>query len=582
MTPPLRCIEGAATTPTTGMKTSRLISHSLLLLLLGALHSLSFAPQPLPTTVLPYVALISLSIFIYLLNGIPRARARLRPAFFFGLGNFGLGLYWIYISLHDYGGLWAPLALVAVFAFSALLSLFYVAIAVLQAWLYPYQSLQNNRQAFINAALWASLWTLFEWLRGTVFTGFPWLNIGYGHVDGTLAGWASALGAYGVSWMAAFTAAALACFFQLHRHPAESHSMAADQLPKVKGFWHASGVLIAAFILNLSGLLLHGISWSEPHGAPFFVRLTQGNVEQSMKFDAQRFEQGMQTYFELASLPAKTPQSRPQLIVLPETVIPVFQHRLPAAFWQQWIDLAARQQSTLLLGVPLYDESSEATSETLNTLLTGQYTNSVIAIDADTTVLEIMTLALPHRYDKHHLVPFGEFIPPGFQWFIDLLNIPLGDFHRGAPVQPPFGILDQHIAPNICYEDVFGEEILRSLQTHAQPGPTLLLNISNLGWFGDTWALRQHLQISRLRAIETARPMLRSTNTGITAVIDPDGVVRAMLEQHTVGVLDVEVQGYSGQTPYMRWGNSLILAISLLLSLSIGLQKMIGRKKRVL
>lgn len=555
------------------MTRARLLSQSIFFLLLGALHSLSFAPQPLPTTVLPYLALITLSVYIYQLNRLPGVRARLRPAFLFGLGNFGLGLYWIYISLHTYGELWAPLALVAVVAFSALLSLFYLLIAVLQAWLYPYAGIDNNRQAFINVLLWASLWAALEWVRGTLFTGFPWLNIGYAHVDGTLAGWATVLGVYGVSWMAAFTAAALACFFQLHRHPGEGKTTAQAQLPAVKGFWHASGVLITAFILNLLGLLLHGIPWSSPYEQPFFIRLAQGNVEQSMKFDPQRFEQGMKTYYELAALPPKDPQAQPRLIILPETVVPVFQHRLPAAFWQQWIDLAARQNSILLMGVPLYEESTEATKPVLDTPLTGHYTNSVIAIAADTTVMDIVMLNLPQRYDKQHLVPFGEFIPTGFNWFIELLNIPLGEFQRGASQQPPFSIHNQHIAPNICYEDVFGEEIIRDLQGHAGPSATMLINISNLGWFGNTWALRQHLQISRMRAIETARPMIRATNTGITAVIDPDGLVRAMLEQHTIGVLDVEVQGYHGLTPYVRWGNTIVLSLSLLLIAFIGVQR---------
>lgn len=545
------------------MTAPRLIRRSILFLLLGAFHSLSFAPQPLPTTVLPYVALISLSIFIYLLNGTPGTRARLRPAFLFGLGNFTLGLYWIFISLHQYGGLWAPLAVLAVLVFSALLSLFYVLIVALQSWLYPYHGIQNNRQAFINAVLWASSWTLFEWLRGTLFTGFPWLNIGYAQVDGALAGWATVIGAYGVSWMAAFTAAALACFFHLHRQPTKGNP----------GFLHASGVLIAAFILNLFGLLLHGIAWSEPYQEPFFVRLTQGNVPQSMKFDAQRFEQGINTYFELAALPAKSSDTQPQLVVLPETVIPVFQHRLPAEFWQRWIDLAAQQNSTLLMGVPLYSGSTEESPAGPHSDWRSHYTNSVIAIDGETTVLDIVNLNLSHRYDKHHLVPFGEFIPTGFNWFIELLDIPLGEFHRGSTQQAPFAIQQQHIAPNICYEDVFGEEIRNSVHSDGQPDATMLINISNLGWFGDTWALRQHLQISRMRAIETARPMLRSTNTGITAVIDTDGLVRAMLEQHTVGVLDVEVQGFTGQTPYTRWGNTTILVLSLLFVLGCRIQR---------
>lgn len=595
------------------MSRLRRLSPWLLFILLGAAHSLSFAAQPLPTFVLPYVQLLSLTILLYLLNQRPQARARIAPAFFFGLGNFGLGLYWIYISLHVYGELPAALAVIAVLLFAALLSLFYVLIAVVHAWLSPKQPIKRSGQAFINALLWASLWALAEWLRGTLFTGFPWLNIGYAHIDGTLAGWAIVLGTYGVSWMAAFTAAALACFFQLHRQPSATEQRAAQrhsalaatqattqttaqatqqtqnmepdrpshqaepdqQSTQTISSWQSSAILIAAFFLNLGGLILHGHSWSQPTAEPFFVRLTQGNVPQSMKFDPQRFEQGVQTYYELAALGAKDPDARPEIIILPETVIPVFQNRLPAQFWQQWIDLAAQQNSTLIMGVPLYEGPVAPGSD--QTSKPAQYTNSAIAIDGRTTTLEILRLSLKQRYDKQHLVPFGEFIPTGFRWFIDLLNIPLGDFQRGGSAQAPFSISGQHIAPDICYEDVFGEEIIRSVRPQdGHPGATMLVNISNLGWFGDTWALRQHLQISRMRALETARPMIRATNTGITAVIDPSGLVRAMLPQHTVGVLDVEVQGYQGQTPYVRWGNHSILISSLVL---IAIAAVLGRRR---
>jgi apolipoprotein N-acyltransferase len=178
------------------------------------------------------------------------------------------------------------------------------------------------------------------------------------------------------------------------------------------------------------------------------------------------------------------------------------------------------------------------------------------------------------RYDKHHLVPFGEFVPPGFRWFVDAMTIPLGDFNRGAQRQALFNLHGQVLAPNICYEDVFGEEIIQSVRPSQQfgAGATNLVNASNLGWFGDSWALRQHLQISRMRALETARPMIRATNTGMTAAIDPNGVVRAVLPAHSKGVLDVEVQGTTGLTPYVRWGNTPVLtwtALLLLLGLAL-------------
>ena len=171
-----------------------------------------------------------------------------------------------------------------------------------------------------------------------------------------------------------------------------------------------------------------------------------------------------------------------------------------------------------------------------------------------------------YRYNKHHLVPFGEFIPTGFRWFVRLMRIPLGDFTRGEPLQKPFRVKDQWILPNICYEDIFGEEIadqIRHEYKTGQPTPTVLLNVSNIAWFGNTIALPQHLQISQMRSLETGRPMLRATNTGTTAVIDARGRPVAWLPPYTRGELATTIQGTRGATPFIRFGNLTILIIAL-------------------
>jgi apolipoprotein N-acyltransferase len=162
-------------------------------------------------------------------------------------------------------------------------------------------------------------------------------------------------------------------------------------------------------------------------------------------------------------------------------------------------------------------------------------------------------------YAKRHLVPFGEYVPPGFAWFFSLVNIPLTDFSAGPPVQKPLSLDGQKLAPNICYEDIFGEEIIAAL-----PAATLLVNLSNTAWFGDSLAQPQHLQIARMRALETGRPMLRATNTGMTAAIAPDGTVAGVLQPFSTGALVVEAQGYAGMTPYARYGNAPMLALALL------------------
>jgi apolipoprotein N-acyltransferase len=195
-------------------------------------------------------------------------------------------------------------------------------------------------------------------------------------------------------------------------------------------------------------------------------------------------------------------------------------------------------------------------------------TNSVLLLDR--AVFD-GTGARPARYDKRHLVPFGEFVPWGFRWFVDLMTIPLGDFGRGADIQPPFKVGEQRISFNICYEDVFGEELLPALA--GEDGATILANVSNIAWFGNSHALPQHLQIARMRTLETARPMIRATNTGVTAAIDFDGKVLAALPTYQLGALSLQVQGRTGLTPYARTGNWPILALSMLILAAAAVRK---------
>ena len=515
------------------------------LFIAGVIHSISFAPDPLPSAILPFVQLLSLSVLFFFTLKASKTKTALIGAWSFGLANFSVGVYWLYISMHDYGGMSAVLAASALVLFAAVMALYYVIAIGLIRYIIPTPKTLNWRHQLMAALICACAWTLLEWVRGTFLTGFPWLNIAYAQVDGMFAGWGPIFGAYGVAWFSAFTSATLA-IFALNTH---------QNAPKNYSF-----PLGIAVIFATAGILLSAITWSNNHGEPFFIRLAQGNVSQSMKFDPQHLQDGVNLYKKLANLDAKTPESKPELIILPETIVPLFQHQWQTEFWQEWIDIANRQQATLLMGVPLYAQQGE----------TPIYTNSAITIDGQSDATAIQQLQIAQRYDKQHLVPFGEFVPPGFQWFIDQLQIPLGNFHRGAQRQANFVLNDQLIGPDICYEDVFGEEIIQSVRHHDTKGPgaTLLVNLSNLAWFGDTWALRQHLQIARMRSIETARPMLRATNTGVSAVIFPNGEIQAMLPTQTVGVLDVEIQGSTGITPYVRWGNWPVVIWSLIFILA--------------
>jgi len=279
------------------------------------------------------------------------------------------------------------------------------------------------------------------------------------------------------------------------------------------------------------------------------VALLQGNVAQNEKFSLEHLPRALGWTREhlLAA--------RADLVVGAETVIPLLPHQLDPLWWQPVLDHFRQPGRAALVGLPLGDEQRG-------------YTNSAAGIGAHTA-------ALPdgfYRYDKHHLVPFGEVIPPLFRWFVRLMDIPLGDFNRGALGAPSFVVKGERIAPNICYEDLFGEELAARF-TDPASAPTILANISNIGWFGETIAVQQHLHISRMRSLELQRPMLRATNTGATAFIDHLGRVTHALPPHTQGVLLGEVQGRSGVTPFARWAgvSGLWPLVGVALLLSVGL-----------
>lgn len=510
----------------------------LLLVCAGLLHALSFAPGPLPAWILPFSQILALAVLARYVYAAVSVRQAAWRGFLFGFTQFMLGVYWLTISMHQYGGLPLPLAVAALALLSTALAL-YCALAAggCAALCQRYRGTDLSVGRYVlNAALWASCWTLAEWLRGTLFTGFPWLNIGYAHVEGLFAAWAPFVGVYGVAWLAAFAAGAVALMAQAKDTPHDHR---------------AALCLGLAIVTGLLGIAWTHIDWVRLEGQPIVLRLVQTNTPQSEKFDPARFEHALADAMQLAALPPKDAEAAPQLVILPETVMPAFQDQIAPAIWDQWRSIASRLQAGILMGAPLHRTAHGVE----------RYTNGAIAFDGRTSLEALGRAQTPWHYDKHHLVPFGEFIPRGFHWFVRAMQIPLGDFDRGPVRQPPLRIGSQALAVDICYEDVFGEEIIQSVRPGAdgQKGASILVNISNLAWFGNTWALRQHLQISRMRALESARPIVRATNTGMTAVVDPRGQVRAVLDPATRGVLDVDIQGTQGLTPYVRWGNAPVL-----------------------
>lgn len=488
----------------------------------GALNTLSFAPTP-------HGGWLELAVFAFAFWLVSRART-LRGALLtggaFGFGNFVSGIWWLYVSMHFYGYMPAPMASAALVLFSLYLALY----PAISAGLWYACCAPRNQQAarlpgWRASLAFASAWALGEWLRGTVFTGFPWLASGYAQVDGPLAGFAPLVGVYGVGWIVALVAALIV-------------QAAARAYGRGNAGWITpAGV---ALTLLICGMLLSHVHWTQPSGAPLSVRLLQGNIGQSMKFDPQGVRDAIALYQRLIT------EKPADLVVTPETGIPLPLYEAPPEFGTAVRRFADATHTSVLFG---------ALGVTMTENGPKDFTNALYGVSPGSAQL--------YRYDKHHLVPFGEFIPWGFRWFVDMMKMPLGDFSRGTVVQQPFVVKGQSIAPDICYEDIFGEEIARTLRGQFQPA-SVLVNATNLGWFGDTIALDQHLQIARMRSLETGRPMLRATNTGATAMIDADGCVKARLPSFTAGALDVRVQGRTGVTPYILAGNTIVLSVSLI------------------
>lgn len=441
----------------------------------------------------------------------------------FGLGYFVLGLWWIYISLHDVGGMHAVISCLAVFLLAAGMALFFSSASL---------TLCLPRRRYLTGLVLAASWVLIEYLRSVVLTGFPWMGFAEAQFNGPFAPAAPFFGG-------------LACTFLV-----VWISWEITQLRK-NIFFSSACIIFAVALAQLASFW----TFTKPIGEPLSVRLVQGNFEQSLKFDPKAIEE--QFSFYTNAIESKSAD----LIITPETAYSWPQGNLPIGLLESLQQFSANTSSNVLLGI--IGESRNSTEI--------KYTNRALGISP----------GMPsYQYDKSHLVPFGEFIPPGFHWFVNAFNVPMSDFARGALDQAPFSIVRSgkdalHAAITICYEDVFGGELASRLHHSKQP-INLLVNMTNLAWFGNSQAPAQQLRLSQLRSLETGLPALRATNTGITAALGPDGKILSQLDEFTQGVLSLKIQAYSGTTPYVIWGNAPILSLScLLLILGIIRQKRI-------
>lgn len=502
--------EAASKTRNAASLTSFVVRHSSLIIafVLGALTVLGFAPVSLYA-----LPVVTLAILLELWQREATVRRATLCGFAFGLGFFLFGASWVYVSLHDFGAMPAPVAAFTTLLFCAYLALF----PALTGYLYA----KVRASDAIKLALFLpAAWTLFEWTRGWLLTGFSWLALGYSQVPSSpLAGYAPVLGVYGVTLMTAATSGLLVVLWNRWR---ENDGRGAMFIV------HYSSFIVLA--IWLGGFLLGKVEWTRPAGDPVTVSLLQGNVPQELKWRPERLRATLDNYGQLAL------SSSSRLIIFPETALPLFLDDVPREYLDTLAARAKKNGGDMLIGVP-------------ERLPDGRYYNSVLSLGSAET----------QTYRKYHLVPFGEFIPlrPVLAWIVTVLSIPLQDFSRGPERPQPLAVAGQRVAVNVCYEDAFGEEIIRQL-----PQATLLVNVSNVAWFGRSIAPRQHLQISQTRALETGRYMLRATNTGVTAVINQRGQVEKIAPEFTRFVVSQRVRGFQDATPYVRWGNYAVLLLA--------------------
>jgi len=483
----------------------------------GAATVFGFAP--FGVAALPVV---TLALLILLWQHARSARAAAAMGFAFGIALFGAGASWVFIALNTFGGMALPLAALGTAGFCAYLSLYPAA----AGWLAVKWTAAGSLPRALAAA---AAWTLAEWARSVVFTGFPWLSLGYATLPGgtpsPLAGYGPIGGVFLVSLAIALAAAALAGTLDAVTSAARARTAA----------------LVAVMVVLVgAGAALSGVEWTAVAGKPIAVSLVQGNIEQDLKFDPDFRERTFAVYTDLVAA------SRGRLVVLPESAFPVFADEVPDAVLRRAVDAVAPRDGDVLIGMFTAEPPRAPDAAP-------RYYNSVVSVGT----------AVPQLYRKRHLVPFGETIPlePFVGWFIRrILAIPLASQARGEPDPPPLRLAGERVAVNICYEDAFGADIRGQARS-----ATLLVNVTNDAWYGRSVAASQHNQIAAMRALETGRPLLRATNTGITSAIDHDGREIGRLPWFTRGILETAVAGRQGVTPYVRWGDAPIVAFALAL-----------------
>ena len=483
-----------------------------LALLAGAALPLAFAPIEWRA-----LSIIAPGALFLLWLSVTPARAFWR-GYLFGLGQFGVGVSWVYNSIHLFGNAVAPLAGVFTALFIAFLALY----PAVTGWLVTRYARRFHLPVSVVLLVLPFAWALYEWIRGWLFTGFPWLLLGQAQVDTWFAGYVPTLGTYGASLVAAMVAAALAGVLVLSG-------------PRR---WTA---LVSLVILTLGGVVLGGMQWTTPAGQRLEVSIIQPSIPQAQKWRESQFQPTLDLYEKLTRA-----HFGRDVIVWPESAIPATYGRVAEDYLLPLALDAQAYGTALVTGIFVIEPD-------------GSIYNSLVALDGGDHDV----------YHKRHLVPFGEYTPLRgiLGWLDNFVTIPMSDLDSGTG-RPLLNVNGYAVGASICYEDAFGEEVIEAL-----PEAAYLINVSNDAWFGDSLAPWQHLELARMRSLETGRWMVRATNTGVSAVIDARGRVAAMSPQFEPHVLNAEIQPYVGITPYARWGNwPVVLLAVLVLGLLAGLR----------
>ena len=442
--------------------------------------------------------------------------------YIFGLAYFVIGLWWIYISLHDVGGMSILLSTFSIFALASFMAIYFA----LANFIIHYISKKFTANHFIGLFL-AAAWVLAEYLRGQLFTGFPWMSLAENQINGPFAGLAPYLGGLGCTFFVVLASWQLLLLFK-------------SKIQIKNGLTQ----LIVLFLLLLVPQLLELHRFTKPYGDPLDVKLIQGNFPISLELNREAVLKQILFYRDVLM------NEKADLIIAPETAFIWPENQLPIDLINHLQKSTSEENRHLLFGVIGNSKDPNGMPAFSNRAL-GLKNNSPIYI-----------------YDKSHLVPFGEYIPPGFKWFVDAFQVPMSNFADGSEKQSPF-VIQKNNSPavsaalTICYEDIFGNELAKRIR-HSEKNVHLLINLTNLAWFGTSQASNQQLRASQLRTLETGLPSLRATNTGITAIINADGSIAKRLPEFIQGVLDGQVQPYIGKTLYVLWGDLPIVGLSTL------------------